>query len=118
MAPRMKRQVGVNIEDYNTNSPKIQDIKSFLEAEKKPVKIPLLDHHDNHEICERFKSYFTNNCKHLPSTDATQLPSFLASFEPAIIDRITVYKNLLSPKVFKASPPNIFPKKRAQEFAS
>lgn len=107
----VKRQVGVDIEENNTNSQKFsKDIKSILGAEKKLVKKPLTDHLNNQEICEKMKSNFSNICTHLHPIDATQLPSFLPSFEPPTTDRIIVYNILLSLKVGKASPPNTLSK--------
>ncbi|XP_063594912.1 uncharacterized protein LOC134771886 [Penaeus indicus] len=113
-----KRQVGLNIQQNDISSPKFSmNVKGILGGQKKPLKIPVLSHLTNIEICNTIKSHFTNICTHLPPIDPLQIPSFLPACEPPVIDRITVYKALLSLKANKASPPGSLPKKLLHEFA-
>ncbi|XP_042892195.1 uncharacterized protein LOC122266485 [Penaeus japonicus] len=113
-----KRQVGFHIQQNDISSPKFSmNIKSIFGGRKKPLKIPFLNHLTNIEICNTVKSHFTNICTHLPPIDPMQIPSFLPACEPPTIDRITVYKTLLSLRANKASPPGSLPKKLLHEFA-
>ncbi|XP_063611106.1 uncharacterized protein LOC134784854 [Penaeus indicus] len=113
-----KRQVGLNIQQKDISSPKFSmNVKGILGGQKKPLKIPVLSHLTTIEICNTIKSHFTNICTHLPPIDPLQIPSFLPACEPPVIDRITVYKALLSLKANKASPPGSLPKKLLHEFA-
>ena len=106
------------IEGCDTNSSKFaKSLNPIFNNKRKNMKVPFLEHLENHQIGDIIKQHFTNICSHFQPINNEEMPSFLPSKQAPTIDKISVYKAILSIKTSKTSPPGTLPKQLIREFA-
>ena len=78
----------------------------------------IFENYNNLETAQKIRDHFTNICTKHPAIDPTRLPSYLpAQDDLPIIERMTVYQELIKLKLTKASPPDKLLKEFAYEFS-
>ena len=78
----------------------------------------MFENYNTIEKAQKIRDHFTNICTKYPALDPLQLPAYLpAQNDLPVIDRMTVYQELMKLNLNKASPPGELPKKLLKEFA-